>query len=195
MAALSFNGNKILTTGGGGMLVTNDAELARRARHLTTQAKDDPVEYIHGEVGFNYRLTNVLAAIGVAQMEQLERHVADKRATAMAYTDALSRMPGIRCPEEPKGAFSTFWLYSILVEEKKAGMDSRGLLRRLAGKGIESRPLWQPMHLSPAHQGSYATDCAVAGRLYREALSIPCSVGISSVERGLVVSAIAEVNG
>ena len=82
MACLSFNGNKILTTGGGGMLVTNDAELARRARHLTTQAKDDTVEYIHGEVGFNYRLTNVLAAIGVAQMEQLESHVADKRATA-----------------------------------------------------------------------------------------------------------------
>jgi perosamine synthetase len=195
MAALSFNGNKILTTGGGGMLVTDDAELARRARHLTTQAKDDPVEYIHGEVGFNYRLTNVLAAIGVAQMEQLERHVADKRATAEAYTEALSRIPGIRCPEEPKGAFSTFWLYSILVEEKKAGLDSRALLRRLAGRGIESRPLWQPMHLSPAHRGSYATDCTVAGRIYHEALSIPCSVGISSAEMEQVVSAIADVNG
>jgi len=194
MACLSFNGNKILTTGGGGMLVTNDAELARRARHLTTQAKDDPVEYIHGEVGFNYRLTNVLAAIGVAQMEQLERHVADKRGTAKAYTEALSRIPGIRCPEEPKGAFSTFWLYSILVEERKAGMVSRALLHRLAGRGIESRPLWQPMHLSPAHRGSYATDCTVAERLYHEALSIPCSVGISSAEIEQVVSAIADVN-
>ena len=137
----------------------------------------------------------MLAAIGVAQMEQLERHVADKRATAAAYTEALSRMPGIRCPEEPEGAFSTFWLYSILVEEKEAGTSSRALLRHLEGRGIQARPLWQPMHLSPAHRGSYATDCAVAGRLYRDALSIPCSVGISSTEMGLVVSAIADVNG
>jgi perosamine synthetase len=137
----------------------------------------------------------VLAAIGVAQMEQLERHVADKRATAEAYTEALSRIPGIRCPEEPKGAFSTFWLYSILVEEKIAGIDSRALMRRLAGKGIESRPLWQPMHLSPAHRGSYATDCTVAERLYQEGLSIPCSVGISSAEIEQVVSAIVDVNG
>lgn len=191
MSCMSFNGNKILTTGGGGMLATADPELARRARYLTTQAKDDPVEYVHGEVGFNYRLTNVLAAIGVAQMERLESHVADKRATARAYTAALSGVPGIRCPEEPPGAFSTFWMYTILVEEKAAGGDSRALLRRLATAGIQSRPLWQPMHLSPAHRGSYATDCSVAERLYRDALSLPCSVGISEAEIGRVVSAIA----
>jgi perosamine synthetase len=190
MACLSFNGNKILTTGGGGMLVTDDPDLARRARHLTTQAKDDIVEYIHGEVGFNYRLSNVLAAIGVAQMEQLESHVADKRATAKAYTKALSRIPGIRCLEEPEGAFSTFWLYSILVDEKDAGMSSRALLRHLDGNGIQTRPLWQPMHLSPAHRGSYATDCSVAERLNRQAISLPCSVGIKEEERTRVVKSV-----
>lgn len=192
LACLSFNGNKILTTGGGGMIVTEDTGLARRARYLTTQAKDDAVEFVHGEVGFNYRLPNVLAAIGVAQMEQLDSHVAGKRATADAYTRALSRMPGIRCPEEPEGAFSTFWLYSILVDEKEAGMSSRALLRRLDGRGIQARPLWQPMHLSPAHRGSHATDCSVAERIHREGLSLPCSVGISGAEIEQVVAVIAE---
>lgn len=190
MACLSFNGNKILTTGGGGMMVTDDADLARRARYLTTQAKDDAVEYIHGEVGFNYRLTNVLAAIGVAQMERLESHVADKRATAEFYTKALSQIPGICCLEGPEGAFSTYWLYSILVDEKKSGMSSRALLRYLDGRGIQTRPLWQPMHLSPAHRGSYATDCSVAERLNREAISLPCSVGIKEEERTRVVKSV-----
>ncbi len=190
MACLSFNGNKILTTGGGGMLVTDDLDLARRASYLTTQAKDDVVEYTHREVGFNYRLTNVLAAIGVAQMEQLESHVADKRATAKAYTKALSRISGIRCLEEPEGAFSTFWLFSILVDEKDAGMSSRALLRYLDGNGIQTRPLWQPMHLSPAHRGSYATDCSVAERLHRQAISLPCSVGIKEEERTRVVKSV-----
>lgn len=190
MACLSFNGNKILTTGGGGMIVTDDADLARRARYLTTQAKDDDVEFVHREVGFNYRLTNVLAAIGVAQMERLESHVADKRATAEAYTKALSGIPGIRCPEEPEGAFSTFWLYNILVDEKEAGMNSRALLRHLDRIGIQTRPLWQPMHLSPAHRGSYATDCSVAERLNRQAISLPCSVGIKEEDRTRVVKSV-----
>ncbi len=190
IACLSFNGNKILTTGGGGMIVTDDPDLARRARYLTTQAKDDTVEYIHGEVGFNYRLTNVLAAIGVAQMEQLESYVADKRATAEFYTRAFSRIPGIRCPEEPEGAFSTFWLYSILVDEKKACMNSRALLRYLYERGIQTRPLWQPMHLSPAQRGSYATDCSVAEWLNRQAISLPCSVDIKEEQLTRVVKSV-----
>ncbi|RJP24833.1 MAG: LegC family aminotransferase [Deltaproteobacteria bacterium] len=190
MACLSFNGNKILTTGGGGMIVTDDAVLARRARYLTTQAKDDDVEFIHGEVGYNYRLSNVLAAIGVAQMERLESHVAAKRATAEAYTKALFGIPGVRCPEEPEGARSTFWLYTVLVDEKEAGADSRALMRRLEGAGIQTRPLWQPMHLSPAHRGSYATDCSVAERLNRQAISLPCSVGIGEKERTRVVESV-----
>ena len=190
MSCLSFNGNKILTTGGGGMLVTDDPDLARRVRYLTTQAKDDAVEYVHGEVGYNYRLTNVLAAIGVAQMEQLDSHIAGKRATAEFYTKSLSHIPGIGCPEEPEGAFSTFWLYSILVDEKIGGTSSRALLRHLDGIGIQTRPLWQPMHLSPAHRGSYATNCSVAERLYRQAISLPCSVGINEEERRRVVKSV-----
>lgn len=190
MSCLSFNGNKILTTGGGGMIVTDDDGLARKARYLTTQAKDDPLEFVHGEVGYNYRLTNVLAAIGVAQMERLQDHVASKRATAQAYTEALKGVPGIRCPEEPQGAYSTFWLYTILVDESKAALDSRTLMRRLDAEGIQSRPLWQPMHLSPAHQGAYATDCSVAERLNQQGLSLPCSVALSNREQQAVIALV-----
>lgn len=195
MGCLSFNGNKILTTGGGGMIVTDDADFARRARYLTTQAKDDAVEFIHGEVGFNYRLTNVLAAIGVAQMEQLEKYVANKRTTAEEYTRALSQIPGIRCPEEPRDAFSTFWLYTILVNESEAGMSSRALLRHLDGEGIQTRPLWQPMHLSPAHRGAFATDCSVSERLNKQALSLPCSVSLTRSEQEKVIETLLACMG
>jgi len=192
-SCLSFNGNKILTTGGGGMIVTADADLAKKARYLTTQAKDDPIEFVHGEVGYNYRLTNVLAAIGAAQMEQLEDCVADKRRTANAYSNSLSGVPGLTCPSEPEGAFSTFWLYTVLVDESATRADSRTLLRHLEGRAIQTRPLWQPMHLSPAHRGSYATDCSVSERLNRQALSLPCSVGITEGERLRVVAALKQL--
>lgn len=190
VSCLSFNGNKLLTTGGGGMIVTSDAEMARRARYLTTQAKDDAVEFIHGEVGFNYRLTNVLAAMGVAQMEQLKEYVAEKRASAEAYNAALSSVTGLHCPEEPPNAFSTYWLYTVRVDAGEAGISSRGLLRHLEERGIQTRPLWQPMHLSPALRGAYATDCSVAERLNSQALSIPSSVGMSESDRQRVVHAI-----
>ena len=192
LGCFSFNGNKILTTGGGGMVVTNDAQLAGRARYLTTQAKDDPLEFVHGEVGYNYRLVNVLAAIGVAQMERLSAHVAEKRAIAGRYEQAFRRIAGLSCPAEPENAFSTFWLYSILLDEALAGTSSRALLKHLESRGIQARPLWQPMHLSPAHRGSYAVDCSVAERLNREALSIPCSVGLSESDQGRVVDAVTE---
>lgn len=190
LSCLSFNGNKIVTTGGGGMIVTGDAALAKKARYLTTQAKDDPVEFVHGEIGYNYRLTNVLAAIGVAQMEQLDSHVADKRRTAEAYSRDLSGIPGLLCPEEPEGVFSTFWLYTILLNESETGIGSRDLLQHLEARGIQSRPLWQPMHLSTAHKGAYATDCSVAERLNRQALSLPCSVGLSEGDRKRVVRVV-----
>lgn len=193
LSCLSFNGNKILTTGGGGMIVTSDAELARRARYLTTQAKDDPVEFIHGEVGYNYRLTNVQAAIGVAQMERLPFHITNKRAIAEIYTNALNHLPGVQCPDQPIGTFSTFWLYTILVDEKITPLCSRSLMGNLEERRIQTRPLWQPMHLSPAHKKSYSTDCSVSERLYREALSLPCSVGITQTEQNYVTEKILDL--
>lgn len=179
IACFSFNGNKIITTGGGGMAVTNHEPWATRIRHLTTQAKDDPLECTHSEVGFNYRLTNVQAAIGCAQMEKLDNYVAAKRATARLYQSGLAGIPGIFLMPEANWAFSTYWLYTLLVDPKVYGMDSRMLLQKLAHFGIQSRPLWQPLHCSKAHVKSQALGGEIAEKLYRQGLSLPSSVGLS----------------
>lgn len=186
MGCFSFNGNKILTTGGGGMLVTNNESLAQRARYLTTQAKDDPLEFIHGELGYNYRLPNVLAAIGCAQLEQLDKFVARKREIAASYTAALKGLPGVEPMREPPGTFSTFWLYTISIDKSLASLGSRDLMMALHAKGVQTRPLWQPMHLSPAQRNAFATDCAIAERLNRQSLSLPCSVGLTHVAQATV---------
>lgn len=187
IACFSFNGNKIVTTGGGGMLVTDNEVWAERARYLTTQAKDDPVEYIHHEVGYNYRLSNLQAAMGCAQLEQLEAHVATKRQLADKYTQALHVVPGIQTMPEAPWAFSTYWLYTILVNKIEYGANARAVLAHLSEQGIQSRPLWQPMHLSAAHQGAYAVNCSVAERLNRDALSLPTSVGLTLQQLEVVV--------
>ena len=192
IAALSFNGNKIITTGGGGMIVTDREDWARRARYLTTQAKDDPLEYVHNEIGYNYRLTNVLAAIGVAQMEQLDDCIASKRRTARIYSERLADVPGITPPRQADWAFSTFWLYTMLVDEARYGIGSRVLLRRLQEAGIQSRPLWHPIHSLPPYRDCQAYRIEVADRLYAQALSLPCSVGISDEQLDRVIERIGQ---
>jgi perosamine synthetase len=189
-ACLSFNGNKLITTGGGGMIITDDEAFARRARYLTTQAKDDPVEYVHHEVGYNYRLTNLQAALGVAQLERLNGHVEAKRRIAREYAAALDDVSGVDVMSEASWARSAFWMYTVLVHPRTAGVTSRRLLRLLSDEGIQTRPLWQPLHLSIAHRGAYAVDCAVAERLHRQALSLPCSVGLSGDAQASVVTAV-----
>ena len=190
IAVFSFNGNKLITTGGGGMLVTHDAEVAERARYLSTQAKDDPIEYVHSEVGYNYRLSNVHAAMGCAQLENIEARLAAKRAIAATYRDALGGTDGITLPVEAPWASSAWWLYTVLVDEAAFGLDSRGLLQRLADAGIQTRPLWQPLHLSRAHGMSQSYHCDVSERLYRDALSLPSSVGLAHREQQRVIEAL-----
>ena len=191
----SFNGNKIITTGGGGMLVTNDPEWAARARYLTTQAKDDPIEYVHNEVGYNYRLTNLQAAMGCAQMEQLAAFVDAKRNIAKRYEESLSSIPGIHVPEEAEWAFSTFWMYTILIDPNEAGVDSRQLLRELAARKIQCRPLWQPIHRSRAHSQSGNFSCPNSDLLHSKAISLPCSVGLTSTDQDNVIEAISNLVG
>jgi perosamine synthetase len=187
IGCFSFNGNKLITTGGGGMIVTANPEWARKAKYLTTQAKDDPVEYIHGEIGYNYRLTNIQAAMGCAQMEQLETYIAAKRAIADRYWQELSDIPGIVPMRQATWARSTYWMYTVLVKEKEFGLTSRELLQSLAARKIQCRPLWQPIHQSPAHALSRTGELPVAEQLYREALSLPCSVGLSESAQGRVI--------
>ena len=187
---LSFNGNKIITTGGGGMVLTHDERLAARVRRLTTQGRTDAVEFIHAEVGFNYRLTNIQAALGVAQLEQLDAFVDAKRETARAYTEALTRLGGVEPLVEPPWAFSTFWMYSVLLDPSAWG-DVRPLIAAADAAGIQLRPLWRPLHRQPAFSDRQAYRIEVADRLYERGVSLPCSAGITAAQRERVIAFLA----
>jgi perosamine synthetase len=194
IGCFSFNGNKIITTGGGGMIVTNNEQWARKAKYLTTQAKDDPFEYVHNQVGYNYRLTNLQAAIGCAQLEQLPEFVIAKRRIASAYSTSLSNLPGIVTMPTASWAFSTSWLYTILINSAESGIDSRSLSSALDRAAVQTRPLWQPLHLSPAlREGGRYYACPVAERLNRDALSLPSSVGLSDDSLQTVISTITDI--
>lgn len=186
---LSFNGNKIITAGGGGMVLTRDRALAERVRGLTTQARASALEFVHEEVAFNYRLTNLQAALGVAQLEQLDGFVEAKRRTAEFYGTALGALDGVRPFREAPWARSTYWMASVLVDERRAP-DVRALIRALNGDGIQARPLWRPLNLQPAFRDAETYRLEVAERLYARGLSLPCSVGISQEERDAVVEAL-----
>lgn len=190
IACFSFNGNKIITTGGGGMITTDNEAWARTAKYLTTQAKDDPVEFIHHAIGYNYRLTNIQAAMGYAQLEKLDEYIAIKRQIAAVYSEAFMRDPGLMPMREANWAFSTYWMYTALVDKARYGMDSRALLRQLETHKIQTRPLWQPAHLSRAHRDAFAVDCSVATQLNRDAISLPCSVGLTRKDQARVIELI-----
>jgi perosamine synthetase len=186
---LSFNGNKIITAGSGGMVLTRDADLAARVRRLTTQARGDAVEFIHEEIGYNYRMNNLQAALGVAQLEQLDAFVEDKRRTAAFYRSALTGVDGVRPFVEPPWARSSYWMSSVLLDERRCP-DVRALVRALNGDGIQVRPLWRPLHLQPAFRDCQRYRVELADRLYARGLSLPCSVGITDEERAAVVEGL-----
>jgi len=192
-ACFSFNGNKLITTGGGGMLVTIDEEIAKKAKYLTTQAKDDSLEYTHSEIGYNYRLTNILAAMGVAQMEQVDEYIAVKHQIAQRYKEGLGDIPGVTLMPEAEWAGSSKWLYTILIDDAVAPRDSRQVLRALMDRGVQTRPLWTPIHLSPAHRSSTVVGGENAERLHRQSLSLPCSVGLKESDQESVISYLREL--
>jgi perosamine synthetase len=187
IACFSFNGNKIITTGGGGMVVTDREDWARKVRYLTTQAKDDAVEFIHNEIGYNYRLTNVLAAMGVAQLEKLPEYVEIKRRIAAGYGEALRDVPGVTLFGEAPWARATFWMSVVRIDPDAFGCDSRALLRALEAQRIQTRPLWQPIHRSHAHAASHSLGGNVAEKLNQECLALPCSVGLKPPDQELVI--------
>jgi len=195
MGCLSFNGNKIITTGGGGAIVTNSELLAKRARYLTTQAKDDPFEYIHHEIGYNYRLTNVQAAMGVAQLERLPSYVEAKRKTTEVYNSHFSRVAGVTLPKEAEWAHSNCWLYAALISAEVFGETSRELSRRLKAAAIETRPFWRPVHRQVPYQDCQSYRIEVADRLCEEGISLPCSVGLTSDQQDRVIGEVLALRG
>ncbi|HEX5231287.1 MAG TPA: LegC family aminotransferase [Bradyrhizobium sp.] len=178
LAALSFNGNKIVTTGGGGAILTNDDELGRRAKHLTTTAKlPHKWAFVHDEIGFNYRMPNLNAALGCAQLEQLDGFLKRKRALAAAYDRAFAAVPGIQFAREPEGAGSNYWLNAILLDEAHAGSRDE-LLTALNASGFGARPAWTLMHRLPMFAGCPRGDLRVAESIERRLINLPSSASI-----------------
>jgi perosamine synthetase len=170
----SFNGNKIITTGGGGMIVTNDEYSAKRIRHLTTQAKSDPFEYDHDEIGYNYRLTNIQAAMGVAQMERINEFVGIKRRNAALYRELLGHNDKIEFLWEQPWAKSNFWFYTIRVRQ----LNKNDLINFLLSKGIQVRPLWKPIHSLQMYRACQAYKIENTDKAYETCINLPCSIGL-----------------
>lgn len=186
----SFNGNKIITTGGGGMIITADAKMADKARYLTTQAKDDSAHYMHNDVGYNYRLTNIQAALGVAQLEQLDTFIEIKKRNYPHYANKLKNAPGLTLLGVPPGTSPNYWFYSLLIDEKHFGLSRDELMRRLSAQGIQSRPLWYPNHLQKPYRGAQNHNIDKALWFHKRALNMPCSVNLKKADITRIVSGI-----
>jgi len=190
LGCLSFNGNKIISTGGGGVIVTNDETLAQKAKHITTTAKSDPLYYHHDQVGYNYRLVNVLAAIGVAQMEQLDGFVDRKIEIGNRYKLGLSGVADISYQEINKDVKHNNWLFTIKTKHQKK------LLEYLNANKILTRPFWMPMNMLPMYKDClYITENNNCDLIHKTCLAIPCSTSISNEEIDIVIREIKEAVG
>lgn len=190
----SFNGNKIITTSGGGMLVSADERLIAHARKLSTQARDPAPHYQHSEIGYNYRMSNVLAAIGRAQLEVLPQRVARRRAIFDAYVRGLGDLPGLGfMPEAPWGC-SNRWLTVITVDPARFGADRETLRQALEAENIESRPTWKPMHLQPVFGQYEALGGAVAEALFDHGLCLPSGSSLTGDDLVRIMQVITSVH-
>lgn len=195
MAALSFNGNKIITTSGGGALVTDDHEWAEKARFLATQARDPAPHYEHSEVGYNYRLSNVLAALGRSQLSDLARRVEIRRAHNRAYREALSDLPGVSFMPEAANARSTFWLTCVLIDPAEAGTDREQVRLHLESRDIEARPVWKPMHLQLVFDEFEVYGGTSSEKLFAQGLCLPSGSSLSDEDRRRVIDSFRQAFG
>ena len=191
VGCFSFNGNKVVTAGGGGMVVTEGEALADRARHLTRQARLPGAEYSHDAVGFNYRLTNLCAAVGLAQMEQLPEFLDRKRKLTARYRAAFAGVPGLACPPSAAWASPMTWLFTVLVE--RGGLDpAPRLVDHLAARGIEARRLFRPLTLLPIYADAQAYRVETTPTLHARAVSLPSSVNLAIEDQDAVIAAVLE---
>jgi perosamine synthetase len=165
----SFNGNKIITTGSGGMIVSNSKKLANKARYLVNQAKDDPVRSVHNEIGYNFRLTNLQSAFGLAQLERLECFISSKKKNYELYKELLRPIDGVEMLGIPEGTAPNYWFYSLLIDKKEYGMDREKLMDYLTKKKIQSRPIWY--------------------------LNLPCGTGLQEKQINYIASVICNLAG
>ena len=188
MGVYSFNGNKIITTGGGGMIVSMDESLLKRAKHLTTQAKSDEVFYTHDEIGYNYRMTNLQAAMGIAQMEQLEGFIETKTDNYNRYVDKLRDVAGVSLYKVRQGIRSNYWFYGLDVE--KVCMNLREMITYLHSQGVQSRPIWGLIHQQKPYEGSRAYKIVKAVEYQSKTINIPCSTKLTYEDIDYVIEAI-----
>lgn len=190
LGAISFNGNKIITTSGGGALISSNERWIAQARHLATQARDPAPHYQHSSVGFNYRLSNLLAAVGRGQLELLEERVAKRRANFVHYREHLGQLPGVEFMPEADYGTATRWLTTLTIDPALFGCTREDVRRHLESLDIESRPVWKPMHLQPIFSGCAMRGGEVAERLFRDGLCLPSGSSLTEAERDRVVEAI-----
>ena len=180
LGCFSFNGNKIITTGGGGMIITDDDALARQARYLSTQAKDDEVRYVHHEVGFNFRLTNLQAALGVAQLEMLPAFLETKRANFLRYREVIRDIEGLELADAPTFASNNHWMYALQIDALAYGCDREQVMIELAEAGIQTRPVWELNHRQRPYALCRHERVDNALRLHERTLNLPCSTNLTS---------------
>jgi len=193
IAVLSFNGNKILSTSGGGMLLSDDPEITQRARFLSTQARDQAPYYHHTQIGYNYRMSNIIAGIGRGQMEVIGERVSQRRANHAFYLEQLGQVDGVSILKEPgEPFFSNYWLTTMLMDPGKIDITNSQLMEAFAQQNIESRHLWKPMHLQPVFSGAPAYVNGTSERLFQRGLCLPSGSGMSDGDRERVLKVLKQ---
>jgi dTDP-4-amino-4,6-dideoxygalactose transaminase len=195
LGCFSFNGNKIITTSGGGMLVTNRAEWADQARFLATQARDPAPHYQHSHIGYNYRMSNLLAALGRGQLQHLDTHVDNRRAIFDRYQQQLGDLPGIAFMPEPENCRSTRWLTVITIDPKTFGATREDIRLALEKENIESRPAWKPMHGQPVFSHCKMYGGAVCESIFENGLSLPSGTALTVAQQMRVVEIVRGMQG
>lgn len=192
LGCISFNENKIITTGGGGMILTNDKELAEKAKYLTTQAKDDPIRYVHDEIGYNFRLTNIQAALGVAQLEQLPAILKRKKEIYNFYESALKNIDGLPISKVPNYSDNNHWLNILQIDNKIYCHDHETLMQRLEENGIQTRPVWALNHEQKPYVNCQNYRIDNANKLVENSLCLPSSLNLTNENLDRIVS---QLNG
>ena len=190
LGVFSFNGNKIMSAGGGGALISNNASLIQRAKLLSTQAREDLPFYHHLEIGYNYKMNNISAALGLAQLEQLDSFIKSRRQINQRYRNLLKNFPGIEFQTESDDSFSNYWLTAILVDKEKTGFSNEQLKNSFMKKGIESRYLWKPLHTQPVFNMTPYYGGSIAEKFFENGLCLPSSVDLTIQNQEMIVDVI-----
>ena len=188
----SFNGNKIITTGGGGMMVTKDPVLSQRAKYLSTQAKDDAVNFIHGDVGYNYRMTNLQAAVGVAQLEKLNDFIAVKKANYQHYQKGIKAIEGFQLLPFNKAIEPNYWFYSLYIEDLEK-YSKEAIIERMSENNIQTRPIWGLIHEQKPYQKDIDFDIKKAKDYHRRIVNLPCSSNLTAGDVDQVLETLSNI--